>query len=128
MTRRTNLWLLTMVVIVAAGCATLTGYNFDVEVKNGSAEPMTKVTVRSAKGFWDQPGYLSPGARKSIAGPFRQPYEDLWTVSWKTAKGEQLEKTLDLTKAFPKPFHGRLIFSIDAKNSVSHSTADIFSK
>lgn len=124
MTTRAILSLLAMVMILATGCATVLGYNFDVAVKNASVEPVTNVTVTSAKGFWDQPGYLSPGARKSIAGPFRQHYADLWTVRWTTDKGQQFERILNLTQSFSRPFQGQLLFTIDADNNVSHSSVD----
>lgn len=43
-------------------------------------------------------------------------------MSWKTAKGDKFEKTLDLTKAFPKPFQGQLVFLIDGNNDLSYKT------
>lgn len=122
---RTLLILCSVAVLtVCASCATnsLIGYNYYVTVKNTGPEPITDSTVTSAKGFWDGPGYLSPGARSSIAGPFKYPYADSWTVSWQTAKGEKFTKTLDLTRAFSKPLQGQLVFLIDSNNNLSHTT------
>ena len=74
----------------------------------------------SSKGIAHAPGRLIPGARKTIAGPFKLPYADKWTVAWKTAKGEQFEKGLDLTGKLPKHFEGRLVFVIDADNNLGY--------
>ncbi len=118
------LMLVAVVAVVLSGCATdlLTGYDYDVTVKNIGKEPIPSSTVTSSRGFWHEPGYLGPSFWKSIAGPFKYPYADTWTVTWQTAKGEKFEKTLDLTKAFSKPFQGRLVFLIDGNNNLSHMT------
>ena len=116
--------LIGVLTAVLSGCATelLTGDNYYVEAKNTGKEPIPECTVKSKSGFWHEPGYLGPSFGKSIAGPFKFPYADRWTVSWQTAKGEKFEKTLDLTKAFSKPFQGRLVFLIDGNNNLSHQT------
>lgn len=105
----------------AVGCAGVlpSGFNYDVNVQNTGSQPVPSSTVTSASGFWHEPGYLSPGARKSISGPFKYPYADKWTVNWETAKGEKFKKTLDLTKEFPRSFEGRVFFVIDATNGLS---------
>jgi len=117
-----ELTLWSLMALLATGCATglLGGHNYDVTVTNVGSRPILGSEVKSAKGFWHAPGYLSPGARKSIAGPFKQPCADIWTVTWMTAKGEKLEKTLNLTKAFEKPFQGQMVFSIDGDNNLRH--------
>jgi hypothetical protein len=112
--------------IVLVGCAAVINsrYNYDVMVKNTGTQPIPSSTVTSASGFWHQPGYLVPGSDKSIAGPFKYPYGDKWTVSWQTDKGEKFEKTLDLTKAFLKRFEGRLVFTINATNGLGYYTTN----
>ena len=119
-----QLLVLMVVLAVMGGCVTgsLTGYSYDVAVKNIGKDPIPGSVVTSAQGFWHEPGYLGPEFGKTISGPFKQPYADKWTVTWKTAKGEKFEKTLDLTKAFSKPFQGRLVFVIDGDNNLSHMT------
>jgi len=51
-------------------------------------------------------------------GPIAYPYRDKFTVTWRTTKGQEITKTLDLTKAFPKPLKGTLVFTIDAQNNL----------
>lgn len=119
-----SLLLIAGLAFALSGCASglLTGYSYDVTVKNTGKEPIPSSTVTSSRGVWHEPGYLGVGFDKTISGPFKQSYADKWTVSWKTAKGEKFEKTLDLTKTFPKPFQGRLVFLIDDNNNLSHMT------
>ncbi len=121
---KTTLILLTTIAALVSGCAAalVFRYNYYVVVENTGREPVPDCEVTSATGFWHQPGYLGPGFDKSIAGPFKQPYADKWTVSWETAKGQKFKKTLDLTKAFSKPFEGHLVFTIDATNGLSFHT------
>lgn len=110
-----------VVTMIAVGCAGVlpSGFNYDVNVQNKGTQAIPNSTVTSVSGFSHEPGYLSPGARKSISGPFKYPYADKWTVAWETAKGEKLKKTLDLTKEFPRSFEGRIFFVIDATNGLS---------
>ena len=119
-----QLVLTATLVTLLVGCATelIGGHKYDVTLKNTGKEHIVSSTVTSSKGFWHQPGYLVPEARKSIAGPFKHPYADTWTVNWQTAKGETFEKTLDLSKAFSKPLQGQLVFLIDGNNNLSHTT------
>lgn len=126
MNTRANLALLLALSLFATGCAMvmLTGYNYYVEARNSGKEPVTKCVVTSAKGFWHQPGTLGAGFDASIAGPFKQPYADVWAVAWTTAKGDRIEKSLDLRKSFPKPFQGRLVFIIDGNNTLTWATTD----
>ncbi len=121
MNMKTTYFLFAAVAIAAVGCAGVlpSGFHYDVDVKNTGTQPIPDCIVTSASGFWDAPGYLSPGARKSISGPFKYPYADKWTVAWETAKGGKLKKTLDLTKEFPRSFEGRIFFAIDATNGLS---------
>ena len=123
---KTPTLLLLIITIVTAliGCATelFGSYNYYVETANIGREPISECTVTSASGFRDDPGYVGAGFGKPIAGPFKYPYADRWTVSWRTAKGEKFQKTLDLMTAFPKPFQGSLIFQIDGNNNLTHTT------
>ena len=97
-------------------------YDYNLEVRNIGTERVSDCEVTSEKGLWHQPGVLIPAAGGTVAGPFKYPYADRWTVTWKTAKGEKLTKKLDLTKAFPKPFKGRLVLTIDKDNNLAHFT------
>ena len=126
MNARATLALLIAISVLATGCATdiLTGFNYYVEARNSGKEPIPSCTVTSAKGFWHEPGYLGAGFGGSIAGPFKQTYADVWTVAWTTAKGERIEKPLDLRKSFPKPFQGRLVFTIDRSNNLTWAATD----
>ncbi len=45
-----------------------------------------------------------------------------WTVTWKTADGQEISKKLDLTDKLPKGFKGHLIFTISAKNDLGYVT------
>jgi hypothetical protein len=116
--------LLAGLAALVAGCAGVfaASYNYNLEVKNTGKEEIWCSLVASAKGMAHEHGRLIPGARATIAGPFKLPYADKWTVAWKTAKGEKFEKTLDLTDKFPKRFEGYLVFTIDATNGLSFVT------
>lgn len=103
-------------------------YNYNLAVKNTGKEEVWCSLVASAKGIAHEPGRLIAGARKTVAGPFKLPYADKWTVAWKTAKGEKFEKTLDLADKFPKKFEGRLVLTIDANNNLSYVTESFSGK
>lgn len=122
--------LLAGLVALVTGCASVfaTSYNYNLVVKNTGKEEIWCSLVASAKGMAHEPGRLIAGARKTVAGPFKVPYADKWTVAWKTAKGEKFEKTLDLTDELPKKFEGRLVFTIDATNNLSFVTEPFYGK
>ncbi len=123
---RVNVILLFLVGLTAlvTGCAGgfAASYNYNLTVKNTGKEEIWCSLVASTKGIAHEPGRLIAGARATIAGPFKLPYADKWTVGWKTAKGEKFEKTLDLTDKFPKKLRGELVFTIDASNNLSFVT------
>ena len=121
MNMKNTCFAVVVVITIAIGCAGVlpSGFNYDVNVQNTGKQPIPGSKVISATGFMHEPGYLSPGARKSISGPFKFPYADKWTVAWETSTGEKFKKTLDLTKEFPRSFEGRIFFVIDATNGLS---------
>jgi hypothetical protein len=86
--------LLAGLTALLAGCAGVfaASYNYNLTVKNTGKEEVWCSLVASAKGIAHEPGRLVSGARATFAGPFKLPYADKWTVSWKTAKGEKFEK------------------------------------
>jgi hypothetical protein len=102
-----------------AGCAS---YNYNLAVKNVGTKDVWCSLVSSSKGMAHEPGVLVPGAGKTFAGPFRVPYRDHWTVAWKTANGTEVTRDLDLTKAIPSPFEGRLVFTIDDSQRLGYFT------
>jgi hypothetical protein len=102
-----------------AGCAT---YNYDLAVKNVGTSEVRCSLVASSKGMAHEPGRLVPGKGATIAGPFRLPYRDHWTVAWKTSNGTEVRRDLDLSTAFPKPFEGRLVFTIDDNDRLGYFT------
>ena len=110
--------------MLLAGCVGMPGgpYDYSLAVRNTGTQTVWCSLVVSVKGIAHDPGILIPGADKTLAGPFRRPYADKWTVRWTTANGEEFEKSLDLTKAFRKRFSGRLVFTIDAQNNLGYVT------
>ena len=116
-------------LILLVGCSSLMGgYHYNLEVRNIGAEQISDCLIISAKGFWDEPGVLIPKAGSSIIGPFKFPYADKWTATWKTITGEKITKTLDLSKDFPKSFKGRLVFTIDKDNNLAYFTEKFYGK
>jgi len=113
--------LLVAVTALVTGCANMfaASYNYNVAVKNVGKENLWCSLVASTQGIAHEPGLVVPGKSKTFAGPFKRSYADKWTVDWKTAKGEEVVRTLDLTHKFPKKFEGRLVFTIDANNNLS---------
>jgi hypothetical protein len=111
-------------LLLLTNCVNGIGYHhrYHLEVRNIGTEQVLECGVSSAKGFFYYPGILSPKKGKTILGPFKFPYADRWTVTWKTADGTTMTKDLDLTKAFPKRFEGRLVLAIDAKNELGYFT------
>lgn len=97
-------------------------YNYNVAVKNVGKEDVWCSLVASTQGIAHEPGLVIPGKSKTFAGPFRVSYADKWTIHWKTAKGERIAKSLDLTDKFPNKFEGRLVFTIDADNNLDFVT------
>ena len=75
-----------------------------------------------------EPGRLIPGSEKTVSGPFQVPYRDRWTVEWKTASGQVVTRSLDLTQAFPKPLAGYLIFTIDKDQNLQYLTEPFVEK
>lgn len=111
--------LLALTLGLLAGCAS---YDYNLAVRNvGTAEVWCSL-VSSSKGMAHEPGRLIPGAGKTFAGPFRVPYRDQWTVEWKTANGQVITRSLDLTQAFPKPLTGRLVFTIGKDQNLQYLT------
>ena len=106
-------------LMIASGCAS---YNYDVGAKNTGKQELWCSLVSSSKGIAHEPGLLIPGATKGFAGPFKYPYADKWTVTWKTTTGRETTRMLDLTDTFPKGFEGTLIFTIDAENHLGYVT------
>jgi hypothetical protein len=113
-----------LTTVFLTGCGTVFGasHNYDLAVKNIGKEEVWCSLVASVKGIAHEPGRVIPGADKTFAGPFKHPYADKWTVTWKTAKGKEITKILDLANKFPKRFAGRLVFTIDAENNLSYVT------
>ena len=107
-----------------SGCAS---YNYDVGARNTGQQEVRCTFVGSSKGIAHDPGRLVPGATAGFAGPFKHPYADKWTVTWKTADGQEISKKLDLTDKLPKGFEGRLIFTISAENDLGY-VAEKFSR
>lgn len=110
---------LVAVAALFAGCA---AYNYDLAVKNVGTSEVWCSSVTSFRGMAHEPGRLIPGAAKTIAGPFRVPYRDHWTVSWRTASGREVTRNLDLKHKRPAPFEGRLVFTIDDRERLGFFT------
>ncbi len=114
--------------LLLTGCATttlFTGHEFDVALRYTGQGPLSDCKVTSAKGVSFEAGYMLAGLDKSLAGPFRHPAADVWTVRWKPAGGEEIAQKLDLTQVLPKPFAGRLTFIIDAHHHLSHTISEL---
>lgn len=124
---KTILSLPCVILVLLTGCTSLMGgYNYNLEVRNIGTERVNDCEVSSASGFSHEPGVLIPTAGKTIAGPFKFSYADKWTVSWKTSDGKKITKILDLTKAFPNSFKGRLVFTIDKDNNLAYFTEKFY--
>lgn len=87
-------------------------------MRNAGNEEIWCSLVASSGGIAHEPGVLVPGKSKTVAGPFKQPCADKWTVEWKTAKDEKFTRDIDLTDKIPKRFAGRLVLVVDADNSL----------
>lgn len=127
---KAQLCLYCVLLVLVTSCATVLAsrYDYNLEVRNIGTERISECEVTSEKGFKQRLGLLVPKAGDTTLGPFKYPYADRWTITWKTAKGEKLTKTLDLTKAFPKPFKGRLVLTIDSDNNLAHFTEKYYAK
>ena len=116
-----------MFLALLTSCSTLMGgYNYNLEVRNIGIQRISDCEVKSQSGFFDQPGVLIPKTGSTIIGPFKYPCADKWTVAWKTSAGEKITKSLDLTKALPKLFKGRLVLTIDKDNSLAYFTEKFY--
>jgi hypothetical protein len=117
-------YCLSLMALILISCMTAMGsrYNYNLEVRNIGTESMSDGKVTSEKGFEQTIGMLVAKAGDTTAGPFKNSYADKWTVTWKTAEGKKISRTLDLTKAFNKPFEGRLVLTIDKDNNLAYFT------
>ena len=112
------------IAFLFTGCATgfLVPYDYNLEVRNIGTQRITNCKVTSASGFNQSIGSLIPKAGDTTGGPFKHPYADKWTVTWKRAQGNDITKTLDLTDEFQKRFSGRLVLTIDSENRLAYFT------
>ena len=109
-------------LLLFANCVSVIGqeYRYHVEVRNVGKQRVTECEITSSTGFRYRAGTLIPNAGKTILGPFKFPYSDHWTLTWRAASGETLKRDLDLTKALSKSFEGRLVFTIDADSKAAY--------
>lgn len=113
------------VVVLVAFAALFTGctsYNYNLAVKNVGTSEVWCSLVASSQGMAHEPGRLVSGAGATFAGPFRVPYRDHWTVSWRTANGTKVTRDLDLTQKLPASFAGRLVLTIDDSQHLEYFT------
>jgi hypothetical protein len=119
-----NLLTISILSMLLTGCVCGFGasYSYNVAVKNAGQQEIWCSFLGSSKGMAHRPGRLTAGATASISGPFKYPSAAIWTVTWKTADGQEISKKLDLTDKLPKGFKGHLIFTISAKNDLGYVT------